>query len=158
MKKFALMLLLAFLCLPPAGTHASDSDLDAVLTAAEGLFTSMQKKDCSLIWSLLSKKSRDTIVSDVCAAMKSAAPARERVADDFSRGGAISKTYWEAYLKNFDPSLVLEQCKWEMGQMKADRAEIVITFRKAQHPATLYMSREDGSWRVELTEPFWARK
>ena len=139
---------------------ASDSDLDAVLTSAEGLFKAMQKRDYEGIWDGLSGESRETIVGDTWKAMKSSPGnyTEALVAEDFSRGDVLASAYWEAYLKNFDPVMVLNDSTWKMGVMKDDKAEIIITYKKAQKPATLHMVREEGRWKVGLTESFWSRK
>lgn len=146
------------LTLPLYLAQAAERDPDAVLTSAEGLFKAMQRKDYAGIWTYLSGESRSTIVGDTRTAMKSASYTEESVSDDFARGGVLSRAYWDAYLENFDPVLVLEESKWEVGSFRDDRAEITITYRKAQKPSTLYMVREEGAWRVGLTESFWSRK
>jgi hypothetical protein len=146
------------LTLPLYLAQAAERDPDAVLTSAEGLFKAMQRKDYAGIWTCLSGESRSTIVGDTRTAMKSASYTEESVSDDFARGGVLSRAYWDAYLENFDPVLVLEESKWEVGSFRDDRAEITITYRKAQKPSTLYMVREEGTWRVGLTESFWSRK
>jgi len=38
-----------------------------------------------------------------------------------------------------------------------DRAEILLTHRGADHPATLKMFLEDGDWKAGLVETFWSR-
>ncbi len=147
------------LCQPYAPyAKASDYEMDSVITPAESLFKALHQKDYPKIWTCLSVKSRDTIVSDTCAAIKSSSCSKASVSDDFTRGGTLSMAYWDAYLKHFNPVMVLEESRWEMGSVKDDRAEIIITYKKAQKPATLRMIREDGIWRVGLTESFWSRK
>jgi len=161
MKQCMIIVCCACLSLMPCSrAHASDSDLDAVLTAAESLFKAMQVKDYVKIWAGLSKTSRQTIAGDTWKALK-ASPGtytEELVADDFTRGDTLARTYWDAYLKNFDPVMILDDSTWEMGALKDDRAEITITYKKAAKPATLHMVREGGAWRVGLTESFWSRK
>jgi hypothetical protein len=160
MKKPLLICLLASLCFLPVHLRAGDpgQETDAVLNAAEGLFMAMQGKDYEKIWTLITRKSRSTIAANTCAAIKSPSSTKDSVADDFSRGGPISRAYWDAFLKNFDPAMILDQSRWEMGQVGDDRAEIVITHKKAQKAVVLYMAKEDGMWRAGLTESFWSRK
>lgn len=149
---------LLYFTLYPPHVQASDNELDNVIAAAESLFKALQQKDYPKIWTCLSIKSRDTIVSDTCTAIKSPSCSKTSISDDFSRGGTLSMAYWDAYVKYFNPGMVLEESRWEMGSIKGDRAEIIITYKKAQKPATLYMTKEDGMWRVGLTESFWSRK
>ena len=140
--------------------HASDDGVDAVLASAEGLFKAMQKKDYAAVWSGLSGESHATIVSDTWKALK-ASPGNYTealVAEDFAQGDVLARAYWDAYLQHFDPAMVLEDSRWEMGPVKGDRAQIVITYKKAEKPATLHMVRESGMWKVGLTESFWSRK
>ncbi|HQQ16807.1 MAG TPA: hypothetical protein PK764_14855 [Deltaproteobacteria bacterium] len=139
---------------------ASNRDLDAVLTSAESLFKAMQLKDYAGIWAGLSGESRDTIVGDTWKALKSSPGTYTEalVGDDFMRGDALARAYWDAYLKHFDPVMILEDSTWEMGELKDDSAQITITYKKAQKPATLHMVREEGRWKVGLTESFWSRK
>lgn len=44
------------------------------------------------------------------------------------------------------------------GAGEGGRAQIVITYKKAEKPATLHMVGESGMWKVGLTESFWSRK
>ena len=160
MKKALFVFLAAILFSQPVQLLAQESDreIDAVLTAAEGLFKAMQGKDCAGIWTHLSGKSRQTIVTDTFKAMKSASCTEASIADDFARGGKLSRDYWDAYLKYFDPAMALEESRWEMGPIKGDHAEITLSHKKNRKPATVYMTREDGAWRVGLVESFWSRK
>jgi len=162
MKKGLLILFLSgLLTLPfPLGALSSDNDQDALLTSAEGLFKAMQQKDYVRIWTGLSGKSCDTIVGDTYKALGSGAAGytEDALREDFRKGEVIARAYWDSYLKNFDPVLILEDSTWQMGPVKNDRAEIIVTYKKATKPATLYMVREEGAWKVGLTESFWSRK
>lgn len=157
-KNLSFLLCLFLALLLPLSGHAADNDADAVLTSAEDLFTSMRQGDYPRIWACLSLKSQDTIVHDICKAMSSGSCSEKAIADDFAKGEALSRAYWDAYLKNFDPAMVLEESRWEMGSLTGDRASITLTFKKAQKPATLRLFREGGLWKVGLTESFWSRK
>jgi len=140
--------------------HASEGGVDAILAPAECLFKAMQQKDYVEIWAGLSEQSRETIAGDTWKALK-ASPGNYTealVAEDFAQGGVLARSYWDAYLQHFDPAMVLEDSRWEMGPAKGDRAQIVITYKKAEKPATLHMVREAGMWKVGLTESFWSRK
>ncbi len=160
--KMCLTIFYATFLLVSASTfaHASEGDVDAVLAPAECLFKAMQQKDYVKIWAGLSEQSRETIAGDTWKALK-ASPGNYTealVAEDFAQGGVLARSYWDAYLQHFDPAMVLEDSRWEMGPVKGDRAQIVITYKKAEKPATLHMVREAGMWKVGLTESFWSRK
>jgi hypothetical protein len=45
-----------------------------------------------------------------------------------------------------------------MGKVSKDRAQINVTYRKAEKPAIIQMYKEDGRWRVGLTETFTSSK
>jgi hypothetical protein len=71
---------------------------------------------------------------------------------------AEAKGYWSGYLSSFDPKTVLEQSAWKMGEIKKDRAEIILRYRKSSNDAILKMYREEGSWKVGLDETFSTRQ
>ena len=145
-------------------THIHAKDLNdeegIILTSAESLFKSMQKKDYAQIWRSLSQESRDTIVQDTYKALKpnSGVYSVEGLGKDFTDGGSLSGAYWNAFLQKFDPMMILEQSRWEMESVKSDKAEIRIIYKKAQSPAFLKMFKEDGAWKAGLVESFWTRK
>jgi hypothetical protein len=151
----------------------------AILARAESLFLSMKARDYPAIFAALSAKSRETIVAETSSALAVAAkqappgmptsadvpsaPARdpapgpEAVRGDFAAGGPIARDYWDAFLRRFDPDAALEHSRWQIGSVRKDRAEILLTHRGADHPATLKMFLEAGDWKVGLVETFWAR-
>ncbi len=83
---------------------------------------------------------------------------KARIATDFSMGGIIARSYWNGFLDNFDPAMVLEESRWEMGKIKGKQAEIIITYQSAERPAILRMYKEDDRWKVGLVETFWSRR
>lgn len=163
MKKSLYIILVSFFIFQ-ISTHTCADELnretDIVLTSAESLFKLMQSKDYAKIWGFLSQKSRDTIVHDTYKAIKanSGICSEEHIYKDFAGGNKLSRAYWDAFLHNFDPKMILEQSKWEIGSINKDNAEITIIFIKAKNPATLKMYKEEGIWRVGLVESFWTRK
>ena len=161
-KKVLLILIVISLIHFDSFAYGDDmnKEIDRVLTSAETLFKSMKSRQYSRIWELLSLKSRNAIVSDTYKELKSSTGSysEELVEKDFAAGDILSRAYWNAFLNNFDPVIVLEQSKWEIESISKDKAEIKITFKKADKPAILKMSREDGIWKVGLTETFWTRK
>jgi hypothetical protein len=172
--------LVVLLCLPAwAASPQDDPAVPAILDRAESLFQSMKARDYPAIFAALSAKSRETIVAETTSALAAAgrqarpegatavdaptAPAKnpppdpEAVRSDFIAGGPIARDYWDAFLRRFDPDAPLEHSRWEIGSVKQDRAEILITHHSADHAATLKMFREDAGWKVGLVETFWSR-
>lgn len=142
------------------GAAEVSQEMDTLLKSAESLFQSMQQKEYARIWELLSQKSRQTIANDTFKALKSQQIdiTEEQVYQDFTAGSELAKAYWDSFVNNFNPILILEQSKWEIGKIKGDQAQIKITYRKAEKPAFLKMYKQDGIWKVGLTESFWAGK
>lgn len=146
---------------PPATTPVpvASPEAEAVLAAAEGLFSAMKARNYPAVWRGLSAKSQRVIVKGVRKALaKVKIEATDaQVRDDFARGGELARGYWDAYLVQFDPRSALEESKWDMGKVKKDEAEIVLLHKKSDHPAILKMFREDGAWKVGLDETFSPR-
>lgn len=122
----------------------------------------MKARDGRATWALLTAKSRAAIVDETLRALagsagKSPAPSRDDVSRDFAENGPIARSYWEGFLKRFDPDQVLEQSRWEIGTIDRDHAVIVITYRDSDRPAVVRMAREGGGWKVGLVETFWTR-
>jgi hypothetical protein len=169
MKKiFVLFFLLLILLFPltSESTANLEKEHDHILTSAESLFKMMKERNIERIWFYLSKKSRSSIIEDTYKAMVNHEKGRgnelgfskEEIDRDFTNGGAIAKVYWKSYLENFDPDLVLEQSRWAMGKVSKDRAQINVTYKKAERPAIIQMYKEAGRWRVGLTETFASSK
>jgi hypothetical protein len=150
------------LSIQPSALGQSTNETEAlILDAAESLFVSMKKTNLPVIWGLLTEKSQKTIANDVYKYVKApeaGGHSYENINKDFQEGGPLAQSYWKAFLGNFNPDMVLEQSRWEMGQIKKDKAEVLITFYKSARPAVLKMSLEQGKWRVGLVETFWGRK
>ena len=149
------------LSLSYAAAQPSEAKADLILDSAESLFQAMKAVEPVTIWARLTERSRKTISEEVYKNVQSPASGgytREVVYRDFEQGGPLSKEYWKAFLTNFDPDMVLEQSRWEMGPVRGDKAEISILFKKSERPAILKMVNEGGHWRVGLVETFWGRK
>lgn len=149
------------LCPLIALSGSPDKEAANVLDAADGLFKAMKDRNYDRIWNSITSKSRTKIIEDVSKAIekkKDKPYSIEQISGDFDKCETLCKAYWKGYLENFDPSTVLEQSKWEMSFVKDDKAEIIITYKKSATPAILKMFREDGVWKVGLTETFWTRK
>lgn len=179
----AIYVIFAVLMFHPVPASAASPEahpaVPAILSAAESLFQAMKARDYPAIFAALSAKSRETIVAETSTALaeaakqpppgkktaadppsapaKDAAPDREAVRLDFIAGGTISKEYWTAFLRRFEPDDALERSRWEMGTVEKDRAEVLITRQGSDRPAALRMFRENDGWRVGLVETFWSR-
>jgi hypothetical protein len=70
----------------------------------------------------------------------------------------MAGAYWDNILAAFDPDIILEQSRWEMGKIKKDEAEIVLQYRKSVNPAILKLYREDSKWKVGWEESAGVRK
>ncbi len=152
-----------FFCLAvPAVLRAADTgaDIDDILTAAESAFQNMAKRDYAALWGGLTAETRRNIVKSVVKALGKAGrdDTEEQIRTDFEKEGEIAREYWGAYLSQFDPAMVLEESRWTMGEIKKDRAEIAIRYKKSEHDAILKMFREGGAWKVGLDETFSTRQ
>ena len=127
-----------------------------VLDSAETFFISLKDRKYGAAWDLLSKRSRKTIITAIYKASKKNGEdlQQENIENDFKKQGIISNAYWDAFLKNFDPDMVLEESRWDMGPVNKDKAEIIIIHKKSNHPAILQMFKENEIWKVGFSESF----
>lgn len=146
----AVILLLITACPAPAQQPA---EVDVILQRAEALFKAMKQRNYPAIWTYISAGSRATILDSTVKGITKVY-SKEQVETDFTIGGLIAKSYWDEYLRYFDPDTVLEQSTWQMGPVTKQRAEIVLQYRKAEFPARLKMFNEGGLWKVGLIESF----
>lgn len=116
----------------------------------------MKEGNYSKTWSILSEKSKGTIIDDVHKATGKAGASytKETIGKDFAGSGVLAVSYWKNYIDNFNPDLVLEESKWEMGKIDRNKTEIIIRHKKSGQPAILKMFKEDGVWKVGLEESF----
>ncbi|HPD57649.1 MAG TPA: hypothetical protein PKW17_10455 [Smithellaceae bacterium] len=163
MKRIIVNILVIFIFVAVALTAfagQAEDEADKILFAAENVFLQMKNKDYRAIWDGLSTKTKNIIVSDVYKASKkmNIAANKDELEKDFGLGGPNAKAYWDSYLQYFDPVLVLEKCKWGMGKIKKDTAEIYVLSKDAERPALLKMYKENNLWKLGLEESFGARK
>lgn len=150
----------------PAGIAAPDKEQDIILSSAESLFKMMKEKNYSKIWLYLSNASRNSITDDTYKNIMKyekergtdTGYSRNQLGRDFSTGGLIAQAYWNSYLEAFNPDIVLEQSRWDMGKIGKDRAQINVTYKKAERPAVIQMYKEDDGWKVGLIETFSSSK
>ena len=158
MKILALSLICAlFVAVSGYGADGGQDDLERVLSSAESFFKSLKKGNYSQTWSMLSDRSKETITDDIYKGTNSEY-SKQQIASDLKAGGMIAGSYWKGVLQSFDPTSVLEESKWEVGSVRPDKADLLITHRKSKNPAQLQMFKESGGWKVGLVESFWVMK
>ena len=147
------------LSLSTAFTKPSDEEINAVYTAAESVFKAMKDRNYPAIWQFLSEKTKKSTIEAVYKSSRKANidVEREKIAADFAAGGELAKAYWNSYLDVFDPKMILEDSKWDMGAIKKDSAEINILYKKSKNPAILQLYKEDNAWKVGMEETFGTR-
>ncbi len=160
MKKTALTIFIALIMIQLSLNgycQKPGDEQDQILVAAESIFKAMKKKDYPKIWALLTNASKNIIVDDIIKEESKRGGgqySREVINNDFKAGGGLATVYWSNYLAVFNPDIVLEQSKWQMGKVARGKAVIVIKHQKSDRPAELQVFRENGAWKVGLEETF----
>ena len=77
--------------------------------------------------------------------------------EEFDKKGDLFLIYWNAFVKDFDPSTVLEQSVWNV-EIKPDRAILILRYKRSEYDSELKIYKEDGKWRFGLVESYWTRK
>lgn len=133
-----------------------------ILDSAERFFIALKKGNFKTAWDLLSEKSHKTIIDEVYQASKKSGVniKEEEIMYDFNSNGIIFNSYWRAFLNTdmFNTDMVLKQSRWEIGPVKENEAEILITYKASERPTRLKLFKEGSSWKVGLVETFWTRK
>ena len=145
----------------PAADEADDPVIvDRVLSTAETFFLSLKERHYPSAWRLMTEKSKDTIINDVYKTYKDMGgdTTREMIRDNFNKGGMIFVNYWNSFLRTFNPDMILDHSRWQIGYIMKDKAELTITYEKSERPVRLKMQQEKGDWKVGLVETFWSRK
>lgn len=153
--------ILFFLAFPAALRSAADPKETAeILNAAESVFQSMAKNDFPALWRGLTADTQSSIIRNVHKAVVKAGMtfSEEEVRADFEKCGRLALDYWGGYLSQFDPKTILEESRWTFGELKKDRAVIILRYQKSDHDALLKMFREGGLWKVGLDESFSTRQ
>jgi len=156
---------LCLLVLTP-GMATPAKEQHGVLSAAESLFRMMKEGNYSRIWFYLSVSSRNSIIDSTYKNIvkyekergRETVYSRDQIGNDFLTGGVVAQAYWKSYLEAFNPDIVLEQSRWELGMIETDRAQIYVKYKKAERPAVIQMYKEEGYWKVGLIETFKATK
>lgn len=157
-KTLCLAFLLLFSAFPlndfPAAYGEDAGSEAAILNSAEVFFISLKQADFKAAWERLSDKSRRTIIDEEYGILKEKIN-KEDLIKDFESGGERFLYYWNTYVEGFDPDLALKKAVWKMGEIKNDKAVIIL---HVEGDAELRMFKEDGKWKVGLVESFWTRK
>ncbi len=134
--------------------------LTPILSSAEIFFTSLKNTEFDTAWDLLSENSHEVIISDVYEVTRkiNGNINREDIIKDFNSSGTMFTNYWNSFHQSFDADMILEHSEWEIGFIRKDKAEIIITYNNSLGPTILKMSKEQDMWRVGLAETFWQRK
>ncbi len=157
MKKILLINFLLFFTL----YSVSADEISNALDNADNFFRSMENKNYTQVWSLLSIESKEKILDDIVdsyKAAKSKAPSTNELANDFATCRTVCTSYWDGFLIVFKPEEILENSEWSVLSVKNKYIEIQIINSKAAKPAVLKMYKENGQWTVGLTESFWLRR
>jgi len=159
-KLIAIVTILGLLGCFSLTAHAADRNIEEgnILSSAESLFKSMKDRNYPAIWDLLSLKSRDIIAGNVYDRCDKSGCLEKEISRDFAAGGPIAKAYWDSYLAEFDPDMILEHSRWGMGAVKDKIALIILRYKKSKKPAILQMYKEEDTWKVGLEETFSPRE
>ena len=158
---FRILLLAASLSACRAHTTVPDqATVKILLSSVESTFVAMKNRDYPGIWARLSSASRNTIVEDTRKAIARSSDGeapKDRIEHDFREGGPVARTYWDGFLRRFDPDAALSKSRWEMGEASDTEAYLLITHEGAEKPAQVRLYKEDGAWKLGLVETFWGQ-
>jgi hypothetical protein len=137
--------------------HAEE---DRILAAAEVFFSALKAGSFEDAWKLLTKKSRDRIIDDVYRSVrrKDNSVTKKDVEDDFNKNGILFQSYWNSFRAGIDVEGVLNESRWEMGQVEDYMAVIEIKHPASSGITRLKLYREQGLWKVGLVETFWPNR
>jgi effector-binding domain-containing protein len=140
-------------------SHAGKTE-DAILKVTEGFFIALKEKRFTDAWEFLTIKSRDTIIDEVYRDINKtkAKIGKEVVREEFDKKRDLFLIYWNAFIKDFDPNTVLEQSVWNIGEIKGNKATIILQYKRSEYPAELKIYKENGKWQFGLVESFCTRK
>ncbi|MDI6743909.1 MAG: hypothetical protein QMD07_00875 [Thermodesulfovibrionales bacterium] len=159
-SKNLIIIFIFFVVISSTVTLHADKIKDEILNTAEGFFIALKEKRFADVWELLTIKSKNTIISEVYKDINKtkAKIGKGVVREEFDKKGDLFLIYWNAFVKDFEPATVLEQSVWSMGQIKDNKATIILQYKKTEYPAELKIYKENGKWQFGLVESFWTRK
>ncbi len=135
--------------------------INGAVSAAEATFQAMKAKDYRGIWERLTAKSQETVAGETLEALAKEGKGeigRDALLADFRDGGPVARSYWDAFLANFNPDLALAESRWEAADTGPGRVLVLITHKASDRPAAVQMVREGGAWKFGLVETFWGRR
>lgn len=132
----------------------TDGSEGLILDSAEIFFVSLKEKKYKDAWELLSERSHRTIINEVYNSVRDSGIEikKANIVKDFDDNGIIFNNYWNSFMLNFDPDIVLNERVWEFEKIKPDSAVILL---KGSGITRLKMFREAGWWKVGFVETFW---
>ncbi len=135
--------------------------INGAVSAAEATFQAMKARDYRGIWERLTAKSQETVAGETLEALAKEGKGgigRDALLADFRDGGPVARSYWDAFLTNFNPDLALAESRWEAADTGPGRVLVLITHKTSDRPAAVQMAREGGAWKFGLVETFWGRR
>ena len=111
--------------------HIDFAEAALILDPAENFFVSLGNREFKTAWDLLSKESQETIIDDVYkdSIDRGIEIKKLDVVKDFQNSGIIFTHYWNAFIMNFDPDIVLNERVWEFEKIDSDQAVILLKER-----------------------------
>lgn len=143
-----------------SAAKAQEGESDRVLSATESLFKAMEEKNYNNIWGFLTKKSKGIIIDDVSKEIlkQKVQISSKQIEEDFDSSGPLAKAYWDSFLFQFDPKMVLEHSSWKLKLMEKQYAEVEILYKQSKLPAIIKVFQENGQWKIGLEESFRTRR
>lgn len=138
----------------------ADKAEDEILSVTEGFFIALKEKRFADAWDMLTAKSKNTIIDEVYREVNktNSKIGKEVVKEEFDKKGELFSIYWNTFTQKFDPDTVLEQSVWNIGEIKHDRATLILRYKKSEYDSELQIYKEEGKWKFGLVESYWTRK
>ena len=152
------LILCCFLTFPHyAHSEEHSESIPLILQAAENLFIFLNERDYNAAWELMTEKSHQTIINDIykTSVDRGIDIRKEDISRDIHNNGILFNSYWNAFMTNFDPDVVLNDRVWEIEETGPDHAVILL---KKKGITKLQMYKEGDRWKVGLVETFWIGK
>ncbi len=151
--------ILSYFLIFPDYVYAEDhsKSIPLILQSAEKYFIFLDERNFRAAWELMTEKSRQTIINDIyeISADRGVDISKEDISNNVSSNGIIFNSYWQAFMTNFDPDVILNDRVWEFETIESDHAVILL---KKMNVTKLKMYKESNQWKVGLVETFWTRR
>ncbi|MBI4683488.1 MAG: hypothetical protein HY757_10380 [Nitrospirae bacterium] len=128
-----------------------------ILQSAENFFIFLDERNFRAAWELMTEKSHQTIINDIyeISADRGADISKDDISKNITSNGIIFNNYWQAFMTNFDPDVILKDRVWEFEKIESDYAVILL---KKRNVTKLKIYKENNQWKVGLVESFWTRR